>query len=204
MAPYPHCNMPYEVELKFRAENHAAVERRLAPLGARAAPAVEQEDVYLKHPARDFAVTGEAFRVRREGVRNRLTYKGPKHAGPTKTREELEIPFEDGPKAFELCLQLFGALGFAPVKAIRKLRTSFHLEYGSRALEVALDLAEGLGTFVEVETIAADAADLPAAQEAILACANELGLTEVEPRSYLRMALEQSGEMSRDAAVDRT
>lgn len=194
--------MAFEVELKFRAEDHAGLTGRLALLGARAEPAVEQADVYLQHPARDFAVTGEALRVRREGPGNRVTYKGPKHAGPTKTREEIEIPFGNGPTAFESCLQLFSALGFTPVRTIHKRRTPLHVEYRGRSLEIALDSAEGLGRFVEVETIAADAADLPAAQEAILACAKELGLSAVEPRSYLRMALEQSGAAPLGASAD--
>ncbi|MBV8267850.1 MAG: hypothetical protein JO252_16105, partial [Planctomycetaceae bacterium] len=42
-----------------------------------------------------------------------------------------------------------------------------------------------------VEAIAEDEADLPAAQGAVLDLADVLGLTDVEPRSYLRMALEQ-------------
>jgi adenylate cyclase, class 2 len=54
-----------------------------------------------------------------------------------------------------------------------------------------LDVAEDLGAFVEIESIAADPDALPAAQAAVLDLARELGLTEVEPRSYLRMALER-------------
>jgi hypothetical protein len=38
--------------------------------------------------------------------------------------------------------------------------------------------------------LAATKSELPAAQAAVLALAQELGLTEVEPRSYLRMLLE--------------
>ena len=59
-----------------------------------------------------------------------------------------------------------------------------------RKVEVALDRAEGLGDFVEIESLGATEADLPAAQAAVLAVASQLGLTEVEPRSYLRMTLE--------------
>lgn len=185
--------MSFEVELKFSAVDHQGLRTRLSVLGARGEPPVAQEDVYFNHPARDFARTGEAFRVRREGDRNRVTYKGPKHAGPTKTREEVEIPFADGPQTFEACLRLFEHLGFVRVAAIRKERAPFHLDYRGRALEIALDIAEGIGAFAEVETLAANATDLPAAQAAILACAQELGLSTVEPRSYLRMALEHRG-----------
>ena len=113
--------MGYEVEIKFRDADHAAIERRLLALGAEPGEAVEQEDVYLAHPARDFAATGEAFRLRRDGPRNRLTYKGPKHAGPTKTREEVEVGFDDGAAAWAEMARLLEALGFRPVATVRKI-----------------------------------------------------------------------------------
>ena len=47
-----------------------------------------------------------------------------------------------------------------------------------------------LGTFVEVETIADGEADVPAAQRTVIDIAASLGLTDLEPKSYLRMALE--------------
>ncbi len=57
-------------------------------------------------------------------------------------------------------------------------------------MEVVLDRAEGLGDFAEVESLSEERG-LAEAQEAVLALARELGLTEVEPRSYLRMLLER-------------
>ena len=57
-------------------------------------------------------------------------------------------------------------------------------------MEIALDTAEELGAFAEIETLASGEADLAAAQQAVLTLAGTLGLTEVEPRSYLRMVLE--------------
>jgi adenylate cyclase class 2 len=186
--------MSFEVEIKFRTEDHDELTRRLLALGAEAAAAVEQEDVYLRHPMRDFAVTGEALRVRREGTQNRITYKGPRHEGPTKTREEIEIAFTEGDEAASQIRRLWDALGFRPVAVLHKRRSPFHLVYDGRHLEVGLDLAEDVGTFAEVETLAADAGDLPQAQATVLALAGVLGLSVVEPRSYLRMALERRGE----------
>jgi adenylate cyclase, class 2 len=184
--------MSYEVEIKFRVDGHDDVAQRLAEMGGEPATASDQEDVYLSHPARDFAQTGEALRLRSEGGSNRITYKGPRQGGPTKTREEIEIAFAEGDEARERMRRLWGLLGFRPVAVLHKRRQSFHLlEHQGRALEVVLDAAEDLGTFVEVEAIAADAVDLDAAQAAVLVLARSLGLTEVEPRSYLRMALER-------------
>ncbi|HEU5115398.1 MAG TPA: class IV adenylate cyclase, partial [Isosphaeraceae bacterium] len=83
----------FEVEIKFRAADHRALAARLIALGAEASEAQEHEDLYLAHPSRDFARTDEALRLRRVGDQNRVTYKGPKLGGPTKTREEIEVPF---------------------------------------------------------------------------------------------------------------
>lgn len=182
--------MSFEVEVKYRVDNHGQVTRKLLERMAVAGGAVDQEDTYLSHPARDFAVTNEAFRIRRLGDENRITYKGPRRSGPTKTREEIEIPFQAGKDPFEKLHRLFENLGFRPVAAIRKRRETFRMTFQGIALEIALDLANGLGEFVEIEAFAAGEADVDRAQSAVLALAAELGLTEVEPRSYLRMALE--------------
>jgi adenylate cyclase class 2 len=182
--------MSFEVEQKFRTSGHGEVAARLASIGAEAAPALTQEDTYLSHPSRDFATTNEALRLRRVGDSNAVTYKGPKRAGPTKTREEIEVSFADGTEALEKMRRVYELLGFRPVAVIRKTRTPYHLNYEGRAVEVVLDVAEGIGTFVEVETIALDEADLAEGQRVVLALASSLGLTVVEPRSYLRMALE--------------
>jgi adenylate cyclase, class 2 len=182
--------MGYEVEVKYRSVDHGLLGQRLTALGASQVGSVGQVDVYLKHPARDFATTNEAFRVRSIGEENRITYKGPRRPGPTKTREEIEIRFADGEEATRQLLDLFKLLGFVPAATIRKTRTSFLLNRAGHSLEVVLDRADGLGDFAEVETLASSEPELPAAQSAVLALAAELGLTEPEPRSYLRMALE--------------
>ncbi|HEX3448810.1 MAG TPA: CYTH domain-containing protein, partial [Isosphaeraceae bacterium] len=80
-------------------------------------------------------------------------------------------------------------------------RTPYHLTRDGRRIEVVLDRAEGLGDFVEIETLAATETDLPAAQAAVLALASELGLTEVEPRSYLRMWLEANEKKGMEGAT---
>jgi adenylate cyclase class 2 len=182
--------MGYEVEVKYRSVDHTLLEQRLTALGASRTATIHQVDLYLNHPARDFAATNEAFRIRTIGDENRITYKGPRRPGPTKTREEIEIRFADGPQAAAQLLDLLKLLGFRSVATIRKTRTPYLLNRAGHALEVALDQAESLGSFAEIETLAASESHLPAAQSAVLALAGELGLSDVEPRSYLRMALE--------------
>src|SRR5947209_4778675 len=190
--------MGFEIEVKFRVADHAELERRLAERGVATGGTAEHQDAYLAHPSRDFAQTGEAFRIRSEGTSNRITYKGPKLGGPTKTREEIEVEFAGGVEAREQLGRAFERLGFRPVAVVRKRRSEYHLEYRGRPMVVALDLAEGLGSFAEVETLVGSDADLAGAQGAVLDLARELGLTEVEPRSYLRMLLEARGDLPRN------
>jgi adenylate cyclase class 2 len=186
--------MGYEIEVKYRSVDHAELRARLHAMGCHADPQIMMEDHYLGHAARDFAQTHEAFRIRRISDDNRITYKGPRLEGPTKTREELELSFESGQSAFDQLTRLFANLGFTPVATIRKERTTYHLSESGHAIEVLLDRAEGLGDFVEIEVLANTEAELPAAQAVVLEVASRFGLTEVEPRSYLRMALEGRGE----------
>ncbi len=182
--------MSFEVEVKYREVDHDGLRRLLGEVGAVEVGAMDQEDVYLSHPSRDFAQTNEALRLRRIGGENRITYKGPKLPGPTKTREEIEIPFLEGEGAFRQLSRLFENLGFAPVAAVRKHRTAFRLTVEPHEIEIALDRVEGLGDFAEIEAIAPDAGALPSTQEAVMAAAGLFGLDRIEPRSYLQMILE--------------
>jgi adenylate cyclase class 2 len=184
--------MAFEVEIKFRVPDPRDLIARLASIGAVAGPEIEHEDLYLAHPSRDFARTDEAVRLRRVGDSNAITYKGPKRGGPTKTREEIEVPFEEGPDGRSRMATVFERLGFRPVATVSKGRTSFSVDRPGRRLLVVIDRARDLGTFAEVETIARDDEDLATAQQAVIALAGSLGLSDVEPRSYLRMTLERA------------
>ena len=183
--------MSFEIEVKYRSVDHDLLGRLLAELDATPISDEEQEDTYFNHPSRDFALTNEAFRIRRIGSENHITYKGPRQPGPTKTREEIEIGFSEGIEAFKQLSKLFANLGFRPVATVRKRRRSYELLYQGIDVTIGLDRAEGLGEFAEVEVVAPTDAEIPAAQQAILSLAKKLGLTQVEPRSYLRMILEQ-------------
>jgi adenylate cyclase, class 2 len=188
--------MGYEVEVKYRSVDHAELERRLTKFGAQRGPEIRQEDIYLSHPSRDLAFTHEALRIRQIGAENRITYKGPRLSGPTKTREEIEIGFTPGEAAFGQLARLFELLGFRPVAAVRKSRTPFHLSWHGHDIEIVVDRVADLGDFAEIETLVESASELPAAQDAVLTLAGEFGLTEVEPRSYLRMLLESPKYLS--------
>ncbi|MDZ7702651.1 MAG: class IV adenylate cyclase [Halobacteriales archaeon] len=172
----------YEVELKVPADL-GAVRDRLETLGATAEGAVEQVDTYVDHPARSFAETDEALRVRREGGAAVLTYKGPKVDAGSKTRLELETGVDDGETA-EAVLE---ALGFEAVARVEKRRERYSLD----GYTVSLDAVAGVGEFVEVEAGGEEAEidELRAGAEAVL---ERLGLDPADQvrTSYLELLLD--------------
>jgi adenylate cyclase, class 2 len=180
--------MAIEVEQKFAIENMESLRRRLSELGAKFGSPIEQIDLYFAHPARDFAETDEAFRLRREGEANWFTYKGPKLDRTTKTRQEIELPIAAGQARAQQAIELVTALGFRQVAAVRKRRCHSTIDWQNGQVVVALDEVAELGAFVELE-IVTSSERLGAAREAIESLAVRLGLANAERRSYLELLL---------------
>ncbi|MCX7420453.1 MAG: class IV adenylate cyclase [Planctomycetia bacterium] len=183
--------MSYEVEMKFPLPTQADVDslrERIAQSDAVAHESLDQRDVYLAHPSRDFVQTDEVFRLRHVGEQNYLTYKGPVVDAETKTRREIEVAAASGPIAAAQLLDMLTSLGFRPVGEVIKRRTPFHLSRQGREIEIVLDDVRGLGWFVELETIA-DEASCDAARECLFELSRELEFGKSERRSYLRLLL---------------
>lgn len=181
--------MKFEVENKYAVDDVARIEGRLAEAQATIGPAMEQCDVYFAHPARDFAATDEALRIRTVGDQSWTTYKGPKVDRETKTRREIELPLGQGPEDAARFAELLAELSFRRVIEVRKSRREARFSWGGREVIAALDEVDLLGGFVEIE-IVAEEGDLPAAQQAILEIAAAWGLSEPIRRSYLAMLLD--------------
>src|SRR5881398_500960 len=111
-----------EIEMKFPVAEFAPIQERLQRLRARADEAVEEAEHYFNAPDRDFARTDEAFRLRRVGESNILTYKGTKMPGVAKSRVEIEVPLADGSTPAEKLELLVKCLGYRPVAIVRKRR----------------------------------------------------------------------------------
>lgn len=177
-----------EVEAKYRLADPAAVEARLREWGAVLVADHAEADHYLNAPDRDFARTDEAFRLRRIGDRNLLTYKGPRRDATSKTRTELEVPCPPGEEAASAFLALFRHLGYRATAVVRKQRRIFEWARDGFTVHACLDDVDGVGRFVELE-IVADDADLQAARETVFRTAAELQLGPPENRSYLEQLL---------------
>jgi adenylate cyclase, class 2 len=179
-----------EVELKFAVPDLAAVESGLSGLGASVSEAKLEIDVYYQHPARDFAATDEALRIRRRGPLGFMTYKGPKLDATTKTRREIDLALPDDPASPDRYAELLDALGFKPRAEVRKWRRKANVAWEGRQVEASLDDVVGLGTFVELELLTSPEG-IAAARQCLLSLAARLGLAGSERRSYLELLLER-------------
>jgi adenylate cyclase class 2 len=133
------------VELKARDPDPAWSLGVCRALGAEDHGTVRQRDTY-------FNVAGGALKLREEspGATQLIQYERAERAQPRESRHRsVEIP--DGPG---LCAILQAALGLGGVVAKRR---RLHLWHGVR---IHLDEVDGLGSFIELEAVAAPASDL--------------------------------------------
>lgn len=141
-----------EIELKAQYDNskRPELERYLTEEGFREVRRFTQQDEYFNHPERDFRITDEALRIRREQHAGKaaycsLTYKGPNTSHIGQSRRELETRVKDEQKM----RQILQALGFHSVAEVKKRRK----EYKKEDLTVCLDELDGLGSYVEIEVV---------------------------------------------------
>ncbi|AEC51334.1 adenylyl cyclase related protein [Pyrococcus sp. NA2] len=152
------------------------------------------EDIYYQHPCRDFSKTDEALRIRIKKFNGHyevfLTYKGPKIDERSKTRLEIEIEISEPEKYFKLLEEL----GFREVLRIVKTREKY---YVSKGITITLDEVEGLGKFVEIETLAKEREEIPGIVNKLEKILRDLGVNTFERRSYLELLLERSQKSQR-------
>lgn len=182
-----------EVECKFALVNPAEfAERIVRVLNATFVESIEQVDEYFDHRAHDFARTDEALRIRSvlrngECVLVQLCYKGPRLDQQTKTRAELEC--ELGLSANDRgqqCSLILKALGFSSEGIVAKQRDVFSFPWEHRDWCLAIDHVEGLGHFVELETLCEES-DRIAATRTLQELAERLELGPSIRESYLEL-----------------
>jgi adenylate cyclase class 2 len=185
--------MQYEVEQKHRVDitDCCGLEIRLAGYGATLGEPVGQSDQYFAHPSRDFVQTDEALRIRIEGDKCFVTYKGPKVDKKTKTRQEIELPLGSANTDGKKFSELLHAIGFSPVAKVLKTRRPFRIHYAGRDVEGSYDLVDKVGAFIELE-LKVDEAELEEAKRVIGELAGKLDLGPSIRHSYLEMLLEKN------------
>jgi adenylate cyclase class 2 len=165
-----------EIEIKCYCDSPGEIESRINSIGAQYVETRSESDIYFNHPARDFAVTDEALRLRRVNNSCKITYKGPKLSKTTKARVEHETTAGD----FDAIRNIILSLGFTESGVIEKERKIYSLGES----EISVDDVKGLGVFVEIEIIGELKEDV---EKELFDTAAKLGLTQFERRSYLEL-----------------
>jgi adenylate cyclase, class 2 len=135
--------MPLEREIKLRFDSAEDARERVLSIGATPLRGRRlQEDCLLDTPNDLLYGRRCVLRVRHDGGKSLLTFKGPVQPGPMKVREEHETVIADG----ETLLTVFQELGLRIWFRYEKYREEFSAE----DVIIAIDETP-VGTFVEIE-----------------------------------------------------
>jgi len=171
--------MAVEREIKLRVSDPEAVRSALRAAGAVRVAAGHERNMLLDDDAATLRRCDRGLRIRRfrpdetREERATLTFKGPRDAGPVKSRAEFETAVDD-PGAL---VAILAALGFRERVSYEKHRETWRLG----PCEVCLDELPGVGRFVEIEGPDARAIDAARAALGLHAAAEE-------PRTYAELA----------------
>jgi predicted adenylyl cyclase CyaB len=158
-----------EREIKFRSDDLAKLRERLGELEAERVGPAAFEDNWIVDREDELLSEGRILRLRTDGTRSHLTFKGPMHLeGKLKVRHELEIGIESAEEG----LLLFEQLGYKVVRRYQKVREEWQLG----GVTISLDHTP-IGDYAEFE---GDGAETVARR-----CGFDP--TKGEPRSYLRL-----------------
>jgi adenylate cyclase class 2 len=128
------------------------------------------DDQLFDSPDAALRKAGAALRVRRDGPRAALTWKGPAQPGPVKSREELETIVGEA----DTVAQILSSLGYRATFRSQKYREDYTVDDAA----VVID-ATPSGVFIEIEASPARIAHVAAA----------LGCTPADyrPESYVSL-----------------
>jgi len=169
----------HEIQLKFKSTVNP---EHLRSFGAERLSTSLQIDKYYNPKDRNLAETGEILRIREEGGKKILTYKGPKLDSPFRERPKFE--FEIDPETEEAFLKIYGDR----IKTIIKERTLYQLEGVVFSLDKVSKTENGenfdLGDFIEIRTT-----DKELNEEKIKSVIHKMGLNINEgiKESYFEM-----------------
>lgn len=159
----------FEREIKFPRVELDKLRERLIELEAERAGPSAFEDNWILDREQELLSSGRILRLRTDGGRARLTFKGPMRIeGNIKVREEREIEVQSAEEA----MALFENLGYTVVRRYQKMREEWQLG----GVTIALDHTP-IGDFAEFE---GDGAETVAKR-----CGFDS--SKAERRSYLRL-----------------
>lgn len=170
-----------EIEIKIRTKKLKEVEQKLAERGCKLSAPIHQHDlVYSPRGAVnqwEQAKEGDiVLRIRRQGDRAIFTLKQQR----TNELDNIEIETDvSDPDALHRALLLMGC---SPIVEVKKARRKGNFD----GYEICLDEVEQLGTFVELEKLTGDNADVAQVSEELFQVLESLGLSrqDQETRGY--------------------
>lgn len=156
-----------EIEVKARVTNLKSLLNRADKLGISLGEPVVQEDTTYETALSRENPDWNIFRIRKQGNKIILTMKY-KASSRSRDNHERETVIEDAKEV----AGMLERVGYSYGVRIRKTRRT--AKYNN--LEICLDDVDGLGTFVEVEKLANDEADVDAIQSELWNILLELGV----------------------------
>jgi adenylate cyclase, class 2 len=170
-----------EIEVKIKVDDLESVVTKLEALGCHLSAATEQRDVIFWPPTSDFLAPQAGnitMRIRYYPDRAVLTLK------KQQTSEKDNLEYETDIKEPDEVRAMLAALGFQPIVEVKKVRRKGIFE----DYEICLDDVEGLGKYVELESLAGDDQNPSEVVEKLYMVLATLGLdrTYAEDVSYPR------------------
>lgn len=136
-----------EVEVKILDIDEKRVEERLLSLGAKKTFDGEIQALYYDFPDRSIGADKGVFRLRKEGSRAVLTYKGHVDSSSAKIKEERQTEVSD----FDAMRAIIESLGFTVWLEMRKHRRTYELDGLYFELDRHLDRYSYIPEFLEIE-----------------------------------------------------
>jgi predicted adenylyl cyclase CyaB len=132
-----------EREIKYHSDDLEKLRERLRELEAERKGPAAFEDNWILDRGDELLSTGRILRLRTDGGKARVTYKGPMSLeGNLKVREEIEVEVGEA----EVARAIFEQLGYQVVRRYQKMREEWRLG----GVTIALDHTP-IGGFAEFE-----------------------------------------------------
>jgi adenylate cyclase class 2 len=156
-----------EIEVKAQLRDKETFLKNAHQMGIKFGDAVVHEDTTYESTMAYDDPQWNIFRIRKQGDKTILTMKY-KASLRSRDNHERETIVEDAGQVADMLERVGYSLGVY----LRKSRRTAHYN----GLELCLDEIEGLGTFVEVEKLAGENADVDAVQTQLWNLLQELGI----------------------------
>ena len=171
-----------EIEIKLKVKDFSELKNKLLLEGCVLSNPINQNDTIYSHKdkiGKEWTKPDEGdfvIRIRRQDNKSELTVK------QQRSHELDNLEFETEVKDSEVMHQILSLLGYVPMVEVKKKRQKGKLgQY-----EICLDEVDELGTFVELEKLADDEADVATVEEDLFREMERLGVPREnrEKRGY--------------------